>query len=330
MKRLLLALSLIAGTTTAVLAMQQKPSQAKAYIEYEPNYMYISNYEIKDILEEDTKLHITFTGTFKYFNEKEIFHNYIQKYIVYELNTTYDNLQFKLLSLYSFNEDAAAHYGQYYQFFKDTKENDTRNTTLTIINNKQTNDITYSTETDRYVLVIEKVDRILKAEVINDIVEQTLNNLKIANSKYAQDKITSWEASEDYIYKQGYNAGFYAGQQVANKESYGEGYDKGYFDGLENGIIRGKNEGFEEAYNKGYNEAMENLDTEYSKGYKEGYDKAIRDAKVLPETIFTTIGSVAGFIGQLGEVEILGISLLDVFAMITIVGVIMLITKVAL
>lgn len=317
--------------------MQQEPSQAKAYYYYEPNYMYISeDYKIELIEAEDTYLYIKFGGTFKYFKEAPIFYDYTEKNIIFELENKYTFYQnITLVSLYDIGNDTLENFNGYYELFKDNKPIDRGDKTLTIITNKTTSEITNWTETKRYELRL-KTDIVYlneeeDKEVINDIVNQTLKNLKIANSKYAQDRIAGYGGiSEDYIYKQGYNAGYYAGQLQVNAGSYNEGYAEGFEKGKENGTLTGKIEGYENGYNNGYNEGIKDSDTDYAKGYKEGYDKAIKDANVLPKTIFTTIGSVAGFIGQLGKVEILGISLLDVLAMITIVGVVILITKVAL
>lgn len=337
MKKLLLTLSLIVGTATPILVMQQKPSQAKAYNEYEPNYLYISNYQIDNVVATDPLLHIEFTGTFNYFKEKPVFYSYTEKNVIYELNERhelsshdYSYMDFQLIRLTEVDTNKTEEYENYYELFHDTKFNDNSDNTLTVITNNVASKITKWLPSTKYELVIHTFCEMTNQEVINDIVRQTLKNLKIANSKYAQDKIATFGMSEDYLYKQGYNQGYYVGQLNADKDTYKNGYDEGYKKGWDKGKIRGQEEGFEEAYNKGYNEAMENLDTEYANGYKEGYEKAIKDANVLPNTIFTTIGSVAGFIGQLGEVEILGISLLDVLAMITIVGVVILITKVAL
>ena len=336
MKKLLLALSIIAGTATTFLVMQQEPTQAKASLGYDANYMYISDYEIKSTTINGPILDIRFTGRFKRFKETPIFEDYIQKYIIYELNLTYNNYQFiELESLYEDNNNGFENYKYYYELFKDTKENDNGEEveTLTILTNTKERKITNYQDANYYVLRINTVYELREQEdieIINDIVQQTFKNFKIANSKYALDKITAFGAIKDYNYKQGYNAGFYAGQKIADLASYNDGYTDGYKKGEEGGTLTGKREGYEIGYNRGYNEGIKDNDNDYSKGYKEGYEKAIKDAKVLPETIFTTIGSVAGFIGQLGKVEILGISLLDVLAMITIVGVIILITKVAL
>lgn len=337
MKKLLLALSIIAGTATTFLVMQQKPTQAKAYNEYEANYMYLSSYNIENIVATDPLLHIEFQGTFKYFKEKPQFYSYTEKNIIYELNDTHITyldrgyMNFELYSLTDVDANKTENYNDYFELFKDTKYNDDGDSTLTVITNNTASKITNWNGTKNYELVINTYGELDNQEVINDVVRQTLKNLKIANSKYAQDKITTFGTSEEYLYKQGYNEGYYAGQLKGKTENYNKGYNEGYNKGQNEGYDTGKDIGYEFGFADGFDYALQNeMENEYSKGYKEGYEKAIKDANVLPDTIFTTVGAVAGFIAQFGKVELLGISLLDIFAMFMIVGVILLITKVVL
>ena len=133
--------------------------------------------------------------------------------------------------------------------------------------------------------------------------------------------------NQEVVRTESYNQGYTEGQQsLTETEQYQNGYNQGMTNGYKQGNETGYNQGYqdcetekkEEWFQGGYNVGYQGgLDEGYSTGYEEGYEKGSYDVNIsVTELAGNTIGSIGDFIMSILTIEVAGISLWSILAVL--------------